>query len=194
MGMAEAIINGLSPFTDLLQQAGAVGGGEPGDMPAWAGIVMGVSSLIIVLVIVLVPVVAVWGPSILDERGHRRELRQEEERLWDLHVRDLNKLKAEYTAFETDPWTAFHRPLLSDVTEPLTAEFHRTFARAQKMHTEQQPTNRGLVDLFGNAVREANAAWMAADQHARAVAVPTKASATLVAEPETQTRLALTRE
>lgn len=159
------------------------------DIPGWFWPFLGISTL----VVALVPVVIALARRTLGGRRQRSELRQEADRLWDLHVRDLNELKAAYTAFETDPWTAFRRPLLADVTEPLTAEFHQRFAHAQELHTEQRPTSRELVDLFGDAVRAATAAWSAADQHARAVAVPitTDAERRRLRRAEDALRLAL---
>lgn len=101
-----------------------------------------------------------------------RERETETARLWDRHVAALNEIKGSYVEFETDPWSAFRRPLLGDVTEPATAAFHDAFAHAQDLHTDTRPTSRELVNDFGAAVRAATRAWQAADQHARMIAVP----------------------
>lgn len=101
-----------------------------------------------------------------------REKEIETARLWDRHVSALNEIKESYVEFETDPWSAFRRPLLGDVTEPSTAAFHDAFTRAQDLHTDTRPTSRELVNDFGAAVRAATRAWQAADQHARTIAVP----------------------
>lgn len=105
------------------------------------------------------------------------EMQAEASRLWDRHVTALNGLKENYIAFETDPWSAFRRPLLADVAEPETAAFHDAFAHAQDLHTGTRPKSRSAVDDFGAAVRAANRAWEVADQHAREVAVPTTSEA-----------------
>lgn len=102
-----------------------------------------------------------------------REREAETARLWDRHVSALNELKQSYLDFETDPWSAFRRPLLGDVSEPATAAFHEAFAHAQDLHTSPPPASRELVDEFGAAVRAAARAWEVADQHAREIAVPT---------------------
>lgn len=94
-------------------------------------------------------------------------------RLWGEHVAALHKLKQKFVEFETDPWSAFRRPLLGDVSEPETAAFHDAFAHAQDLHTETRPQSRTVVDDFGAAVRAATRAWQVADTHARKVAVPT---------------------
>lgn len=161
------------PSADPFSEMPPIAVGEPVELPAWFWPALGVSTLVVVLVCLIV----MLGIRVLAKRRQQRELRKEIERLWSLHDRSLRKLKAEYTAVETDPWTAFRRPLLTDVTEPLTAQFHEKFARARELDTEYRPTNRELVDRFGDAVREATAAWAAADQHARAVAVPTTSDA-----------------
>lgn len=106
-------------------------------------------------------------------RKDHRAQKTETARLWGEHVATLNKLKQQYIDFETDPWSAFRRPLLGDVSEPTTAAFHDAFAHAQDLHTDHQSTSRSIVDDFGAAVRAANRAWEVADQHAREVAVPT---------------------
>ena len=99
--------------------------------------------------------------------------KDETERLWNRHVDALNDLKREYSTFETDPWSAFRRPLLADVTEPQTAAFHDAFRRAQDLQADTAPASRRLVDEFGDAVHNALTAWKIADRHARKVAVPT---------------------
>lgn len=94
-------------------------------------------------------------------------------RLWDRHCNSLAQLEADYVTFETDPWSAFHRPLLADVGEPETAQFHKALARAQDLRTDRVPDTRSWVDEFGDAVRDARIAWQVADRHARDIAVPT---------------------
>ncbi|MGN0102230.1 MAG: hypothetical protein ACI39C_14940 [Dietzia sp.] len=163
----------LPPPADPVSAMPPIAVGEPVELPTWFWRALGVCAL----VVLLVPLVVMLGARVLAKRRQQRELRKEIERLWILHARSLRKLKRSYTAAETDPWTAFRRPLLTDVTEPLTAKFHEKFARARELDTEYRPTSRELVDRFGDAVREANAAWAAADQHARAVAVPTTSDA-----------------
>lgn len=98
-------------------------------------------------------------------------------RLWRGHVAALNELRQKYVDFETDPWSAFRRPLLADVAEPETAAFHDAFSHAQDLHTERRPRSRAEVDDFGAAVRAATRAWQVADMHARKVAVPTTSEA-----------------
>lgn len=100
-------------------------------------------------------------------------LSAESARLWGRHLDALAELESQYTQFETDPWLAFRRPLLADVTEPQTADFHDALRQAQDLRTDEVPALRDLVDEFGAAVRAATRAWEAADKHAREVAVPT---------------------
>lgn len=93
-------------------------------------------------------------------------------RVWRHHNDSLAELEVQLVEFETDPWSAFRRPLLGDVREPLTAEFHMALGRAQDARTDTLPATRTKVDDYGELVRAATLAWEAADRHAREVAVP----------------------
>lgn len=95
------------------------------------------------------------------------------ERLWSRHNSSLEELELKYVEFETDPWSAFRRPLLADVREAETAAFHQAMRHAQDLRTDTVPTSRRQIDEYGNAVHAAHMAWQIADQHARDIAVPT---------------------
>lgn len=103
-------------------------------------------------------------------RVHRRELatrRQRQLDLWAKGVAAFDAVSEALTQFEMD-WESvcFTRPLLADVSEPATAEFHQAFTAAQSLYTETVPADDSAIAAFVDAAAKARVAFTRADDNA----------------------------
>lgn len=114
-----------------------------------------------------------------DTRRDNETLDTTRRKLWARDVEHLHAVEREYTEFEMDPFSILRRPLLADVSVPTTETFHRALYAAQGLSaalgdpdTDPVPGQKYL-DKLGEKVSAVMTAWIAANNHARMVGVPT---------------------
>lgn len=95
---------------------------------------------------------------------------------WGRYVERFGALQRKYVDAETNPETWLYRPLLLDVTEADTAEFHRKFALASDVMGGEQPGTVEELDHAGGALHEAEQAWEVAVDSANHAGLPVLSS------------------
>lgn len=125
---------------------------------------------------ILVAIAGLVGLGILIARiiARRRSARQAARRRrmaqlqrWALAEKTLNATSAALMEFESDVESVyFTRPLLADVTEPLSAMFYTAYGDALSLHIETAPTDDDQISAFVTAANAAQRAFTAANDNA----------------------------
>jgi hypothetical protein len=87
---------------------------------------------------------------------------------WSASRVKFDALRAEYAGYECNPLAVLRLPALADVTVSSTARFVDAFAKAQALHTDQQPPS-AMVEEYQRAVDAAWRAWQAAKDAAERI-------------------------
>lgn len=125
---------------------------------------------------VLVAIAGLIGLGILITRviARRRTARQEAQQRrtaqlqrWALGEKTLNATSAALMEFESDVESVyFTRPLLADVTEPLSGVFYTAYGDALSLQIETTPTDDDQISAFVTAANAAQRAFTAANDNA----------------------------